>query len=167
MAGGAEYQDVVAAAEYLRSRPDVDPARIGIFGASYGGYLTMMALARNSDLFAAGVTECGIYDMSTNPRGTSRGGEAGRMAKENSAVGSIDKWRAPVLIIHGDDDPGVDFDGQTIMLARALRARKVPFEQLVFPDEGHASSMWAHAVQVRQATADFFDRQFKAPAAGR
>jgi dipeptidyl aminopeptidase/acylaminoacyl peptidase len=165
MAGGAEYQDVLAAAEYMRSRPDVDSARIGIFGASYGGYLTMLALARNSDLFAAGVTECGIYDMSANPRGTSRGGDAGRLAKENSAVGSIDKWRSPVLIIHGDDDPGVDFDGQTLALVRALRARKVPFEQLVFPDEGHGSSMWAHAVQVREATADFFDRQLKTPAA--
>jgi dipeptidyl aminopeptidase/acylaminoacyl peptidase len=159
LAGGAEYQDVVAAAAYLRSRPDVDPARIGIFGASYGGYLTMMALARNSDLFAAGVTECGIYDMSTNPRGTSRGGEAGRLARENSAAGSIDKWRSPVLIIHGDDDPGVDFDGQTIALVRALRARKVPFEQLVFPDEGHSSSGWAHGVRARQATADFFHRR--------
>jgi dipeptidyl aminopeptidase/acylaminoacyl peptidase len=163
MGGAVEYQDVVAAAEYLRSRPDVDPARIGIFGTSYGGYLTQLALARNSGLFAAGVTECGIFDLANNPRGTSRAGEAGRVARESSAVGAIDKWRSPVLIIHGDDDPGVDFDRQTIALVKALRARRVPFEHLVFPDEGHGSSVWAHSVRARQATADFFDRQLALP----
>lgn len=73
-------------------------------------------------------------------------------------MGSIDKWKSPVLIIHGDDDPGVDFNLQTIALVRALRARAVPFEQLVFPGEGHGSSVYAHAIQAHQATADFFDR---------
>ena len=53
--GASEYQDVKAAAEWLRSQPFVDPARVGIYGGSYGGFLTSMALARNSDLFAAGV----------------------------------------------------------------------------------------------------------------
>jgi dipeptidyl aminopeptidase/acylaminoacyl peptidase len=85
------------------------------------------------------------------------------VARESSAVGAIDKWRSPVLIIHGDDDPGVDFDGQTIALVKALRARRVLFETLVFPDEGHGSSVWAHAVRARQATADFFDRKLAPP----
>ncbi len=159
--GAAEYQDVEAAARYLRARPDVDPARIGIWGMSYGGYLTQLALARNSDLFAAGVTECGIFDLAAgqspnNP--ARRSGDAARLALASSAGGSIDRWRSPVLIIHGDDDPGVDFNLQTVALVRALRARGVRFELLVLPDEGHGSSVWAHVVRGHQATADFFAR---------
>src|SRR5262249_21674772 len=53
--GAAEYGDVLAAARYLQSLPQVDARRIGLWGGSYGGYLTAMGLARNSDLFAAGV----------------------------------------------------------------------------------------------------------------
>jgi dipeptidyl aminopeptidase/acylaminoacyl peptidase len=164
-AGGAEeYQDVLAAVAYLRSRSDVDPARLGIWGASYGGYLTQLALSRNSDLFAAGVTECGIFDLAVNARPTtaaSRGGDAARIARESSAVGSLDKWKSPVLIIHGDDDPGVDFNLQTVTLVRGLRARGVPFEQLVFPDEGHGSAAGAHALRAHEATADFFERMLR------
>lgn len=166
-AGAVEYQDVVAAARYLRSRPDVDPARIGIFGTSYGGYLTQLALARNSDLFAAGVTECGPFDLSLNTRSAAtRGGEAARLAQQSSAAGAVDGWRSPVLVIHGDDDPGVDFDVQTLGLVKALRARQVPLELLVLPDEGHGSSVWAHALRVRQATLDFFDRRLAASRPG-
>src|SRR5207344_3291105 len=53
--GASEYLDVQAGARYLRSLPNIDAARVGIYGGSYGGFLTAMALARNSDLFAAGV----------------------------------------------------------------------------------------------------------------
>jgi dipeptidyl aminopeptidase/acylaminoacyl peptidase len=162
-AGAAEYQDVVAAAEYLRARPDVDPARVGIWGASYGGYLTQLALARNSDLFAAGVTECGIFDLVANARNAAtRAGDAARLGRDSSAAGSVDKWTSPVLIIHGDEDAGVDFDLQTVALVRALRAKGVPFEQLVFPDEGHGSLLWAHVLRGHHATIDFFDRMLAA-----
>ncbi|MBE3071826.1 MAG: S9 family peptidase, partial [Acidobacteria bacterium] len=88
--GAAEYQDVVAAAEYLRSRPDVDPRRIGIWGGSYGGYLTQLALARNSDLYSAGVSECGIFNLASNARNP-LDGEAARIARDSSAAGAIDR----------------------------------------------------------------------------
>src|SRR5262249_58789329 len=52
--GATEYRDILAAGRYLQSRPDVDPAHIGIWGASLGGYLSELALGRNSDVFAAG-----------------------------------------------------------------------------------------------------------------
>src|SRR5262249_53600059 len=58
--GASEYQDIVAAAQYLRSRSDIDQSRIGLWGGSYGGYLTALGLARNSDLFAAGVDLHGV-----------------------------------------------------------------------------------------------------------
>src|SRR5206468_10599302 len=57
-----EYQDVKAAGEYLRTLPQVDPKRIGIYGGSYGGFLTALALARDSQLFAAGVDIHGVHN---------------------------------------------------------------------------------------------------------
>ncbi|RPJ03632.1 MAG: S9 family peptidase, partial [Candidatus Aminicenantes bacterium] len=64
MEGAAEYQDVLAGVVYLRTRPEVDPARIGAWGLSYGGLLTAMALARNSDIFKVGVDMAGVHDWS-------------------------------------------------------------------------------------------------------
>src|ERR1700734_3904793 len=61
-AGASYYNDVLAAAALLRSRPDVDPKRIGLWGGSYGGYLTALGLARNSDIFKAGVDLHGVHD---------------------------------------------------------------------------------------------------------
>src|SRR6202044_2240380 len=60
--GASDFNDVLGAGLYLKSRPDVDGARIGAWGGSYGGYLTALALARASDLFAAGVDMHGVHD---------------------------------------------------------------------------------------------------------
>jgi dipeptidyl aminopeptidase/acylaminoacyl peptidase len=167
-AGASDYQDVLAAVHYLRGRPDVDPARIGIYGISNGGYLTQLALARNSDLFAAGVSHAGMYDLAARIGAT---GEAGKIARDASPVGSIDKWQSPSLIIHSDGDGNVDIS-QTVALVQALRARNVPFELLIVPDEGHFFMTYGHLLRERRATADFFDRTLKAsttkpPTAGR
>jgi len=62
--GSAEYKDIVAAAHYLQSLPTVDRKKIGLWGGSYGGLLTALGLARNSDLFAAGVDMHGVHDWS-------------------------------------------------------------------------------------------------------
>src|SRR5262249_26692207 len=61
-AGASEYNDLLAAAELLKARADVDPARIGLWGGSYGGYMTALGLARNSDIFRAGVDMHGVHD---------------------------------------------------------------------------------------------------------
>ncbi|MFN8063049.1 MAG: prolyl oligopeptidase family serine peptidase, partial [Vicinamibacterales bacterium] len=60
--GAAEYQDALAGGRYLQERPDVDAKRVGIWGGSYGGYLTALALGRNSDVFAAGVDIHGVHN---------------------------------------------------------------------------------------------------------
>ena len=60
--GASEYLDVLAGAKYLQARPDVDASRLGIWGGSYGGYLTALALGRNSDIFAAGVDIHGVHN---------------------------------------------------------------------------------------------------------
>ncbi len=129
--GNAEYQDVVAAARYLQGRPDVDPKRVGIWGLSYGGLLTAQALARNSDIFAAGVDLAGVhlFGSSLDPQSVSY---------TSSAISQIDAWTSPVLLFHGDDDRNVAFS-QTVGLVQLLRARNVPHEVVVFPDDVHDS----------------------------
>ena len=163
--GAAEYQDVKAAAEWLRRQPYVDGKRIGIYGGSYGGYLTALALARNSDLFAAGVDIHGVHDF------TSEGGRrlgmgewryettdrdsAATVAWRSSPVSSVDKWKSPVLLIHGDDDRNVRF-GSTVDLVRRLAAAGVRYEEIVIPDDTHHMMRHANWLTVDRATGAFF-----------
>jgi len=139
--GNAEYQDVLAGGKYLQSRPDVDPNRIGIWGLSYGGVLTSQALARNSDLFKAGVDLAGVHLW-----GSSLDPEA--VSFKSSTIGAIDGWKSPVLLVHGDDDRNVAFQ-QTTGLVQLLRARDVYYELIVFPDDTHESllhSRWMYTL---------------------
>jgi dipeptidyl aminopeptidase/acylaminoacyl peptidase len=129
--GNAEYQDVLAAGKYLHSRPDVDPARVAIWGLSYGGVLTAQALARNSDLFAAGIDLAGVHLWGNSL-------EPDSVSFKSSVIGAIDGWRSPVLLLHGDDDRNVAFT-QTGGLVQLLRQRNVDYELVVFPDDVHDS----------------------------
>jgi dipeptidyl aminopeptidase/acylaminoacyl peptidase len=162
--GASEYQDVLAAARYLRRRDDIDEKSIGLWGGSYGGYLTALGLARDSDLFAAGVDLHGVHDWSQRISGASwidyDSREAQKVALEASPVGSVEKWRSPVLLIHGDDDRNVSFS-QSVDLARRLRERGVSFEQLIFPDEVHDFLLHRDWLRAYAAAADFFDRHLK------
>jgi len=164
--GASEYKDIVAAGKYLQGLPIVDQSKIGLWGGSYGGYLTALGLARNSDMFAVGVDLHGVHDWSTFlKRWESRtdapdAKEAAQLAFESSPDASVDTWRSPVLLIQGDDDRNVPFS-QTVDLAQRLREHHVRFEQLVFPDEIHDFVMWRTWITAYGATADFFDRVFK------
>jgi dipeptidyl aminopeptidase/acylaminoacyl peptidase len=159
--GATEYQDIVAAGKYLQSREDVDPSRIGLWGGSYGGYLTAMGLARNSDIFAAGVDFHGVHDWPTdNWDGKNIPPELTKLAHESSPVTSVETWKSPVLFIHGDDDRNVYFT-QTVDLVARLRARGVVIEQLVFPDEVHDFLLHRSWLAGYHATSDFFDRHLK------
>ena len=159
--GASEYRDVLAAGRWLAARKDVDPARIGIWGGSWGGYLTALALARDSDLFAAGVDLHGVHNM-LRPTGAGLSPEEDRKVRQlqwdSSPLGSIDRWRSPVLIIHGDDDKNVDY-GQSLLLARELTARDVPFEEMSVPNERHDFFRYANWLAAYRAAEDFFDRR--------
>jgi len=162
--GGAEYRDIVAAGKYLQSLPNVDAKRIGLWGGSYGGYLTAMGLAHDSDLFAAGVDLHGVHDWSVFkeeiPADAPDHDDAVKLAFQSSPNAAIATWRSPVLLIQGDDDRNVDFS-QTVDLLQRLRSRKVHVEELVFPDEIHAFLMWKSWIRAYRATEDFFARELK------
>jgi dipeptidyl aminopeptidase/acylaminoacyl peptidase len=160
--GASEYQDVVAAGRFLQSRPDVDPKRIGLWGGSYGGYLTALGLGRNSDLFAAGVDFHGVHDWPTdNWDGKNIPAELTKLAHDSSPVTAVNTWNSPVLFIHGDDDRNVYFT-QTVDLTARLRERGVEIEELIFPDEIHDFLLNRSWVAGYQATGNFFDRRLKA-----
>ncbi len=160
--GATEYQDVVAAGKYLLSRPDVDAKHIGLWGGSYGGYLTALGLGRDSDLFAAGVDLHGVHDWPTdNWDGKNIPAELNKLAHESSPVTSVNTWKSPVLFIHGDDDRNVYFT-QTVDLVARLREKGVEIEQLVFPDDVHDFLLHRNWLAAYHAASDFFDRHFKA-----
>jgi len=168
--GAAEYKDVVAAGRYLQALPEVDGEKIGLWGGSYGGFLTAMGLARNSDLFQAGVDFHGVHDWSVflterpyfgNLALRPPDAEAAvKLAWDSSSDAYVTTWKSPVLFIHGDDDRNVPF-GQTVDLVQRLRAQQVPFEQLILPDEIHGFLMWRSWMRAYIATAEFFDRTLK------
>ena len=161
--GTTEYRDVVAAGKFLQARADVDPKRIGLWGGSYGGYLTALGLGRNSDLFAAGVDFHGVHDWPTdNWDGKNIPPELTKLAHDSSPVTAVDTWKSPVLFIHGDDDRNVYFT-QTVDLAARLREKGVEIEQLIFPDEIHDFLLHRSWLAAYHATNDFFNRRLKAP----
>ncbi|MGA2848406.1 MAG: prolyl oligopeptidase family serine peptidase [Terracidiphilus sp.] len=165
--GASEFNDVMGAGLYLKSRPDVDGARIASWGGSYGGYLTALALARASSLFAAGVDMHGVHDWNLelptfspnyDPREHT---ETARIAFESSPIASVATWRSPVLLIHGDDDRNVPF-AETELLIDALRRQKVDFEELIFPDEIHDFLLRRDWVKAYTASAAFLQRKLGA-----
>ncbi len=165
--GASEYKDITAAAKYLRSQSIVDPKRLGLWGGSYGGYLTALGLARNSDLFAAGVDFHGVHDWSLflsdwSPYASKAPDleQAKKLAYESSPNASVQLWKSPVLLIQGDDDRNVPFS-QTVDLAQRLRQEHVKVEVLVFPDEIHDFLMYKSWVKAYTATADFFAQKLK------
>ncbi|WP_316797739.1 S9 family peptidase [Pedobacter frigidisoli] len=161
--GASEYQDIKAAGEWLSAQAHVDPKRIGIYGGSYGGYLTALALGRDSKLFAAGVDIHGVNNrFSANaleakalaPDATL----AAKIAQESSPVNYLKTWTSPTLIIHADDDRNVSFS-QSADLAKRFEDKNFEFESLVIPDDTHHWMKFSNGVKVSEATAEFLKRK--------
>lgn len=162
--GASEYNDVLGAGRWLAQRDDVDRKRIGIWGGSYGGLLTGQALARNSDLFAAGVAVHGVYDWSwpsptpghQNPSKLFGVGEADKpLAFQSSPLGAIGGWKSPVLLFSGDRDMNVDVL-ETIDLNQKLRAKGVDVRTVIVPGEAHAMIRHSAWVQLWEESHRFF-----------
>jgi dipeptidyl aminopeptidase/acylaminoacyl peptidase len=148
--GVEEYRDVIATGLYLKNRPDVDAERLGIWGLSYGGWLTGEALSRNSDVFKAGAILAGVQLRSTSFDPTN-------LAFQSSPMYNLDKWTSPTLFIHGDDDRNVEFS-QAVGAIQALRAKGTPNKAVVLPDETHYYLKWENLVKGSQAVDAWFDQ---------
>jgi len=170
--GAAEYQDIQAAGRYLQSLPTVDARRVGLYGGSYGGYLTAMGLSHDSDLFAVGVDIHGVHNWTVDYGADellpgkrfempADSGPALEMAWQSSPVAAVSTWKSPVLFIHGDDDRNVRFT-QTVDLARRLESTGVHQETLVLVDETHSILRYANELRMNQSIVDFLHRYLDA-----
>jgi dipeptidyl aminopeptidase/acylaminoacyl peptidase len=140
--------DVRATVAFLTSSGHADPARIGVSGRSYGGYLTLAALARYPELFAVGVDVCGISDFSTfyahtepwiAEAATTKYGDPhtdATLLRELSPLHEADRIVAPLLVVHGGNDTNVPLV-EAEQIVAALRERGASPGFLLFPDEGH------------------------------
>ena len=164
--GASEFRDVLGAGLYLKNHPNVDGAKIAVWGGSYGGYLTALALSRASELFAAGVDIHGVHDWNVTYKNfvpsynAQAEPEFSKLAFASSPMSTVKGWRSPVLLIHGDDDRNVPFS-ESVTLVEELRKNKVDVETLVFPDEVHGFLRYASWVKAWERAADFLERKIK------
>ena len=161
--GAVEYQDIKAGGEYLAALPQVDGEKIGIYGGSYGGYLTALALARDSDLFKVGVDIHGVHDLDSRyelPDGYEVAPDyekAKEIAWKSSPIADLDTWKSPVLFIHSDDDRNVNVS-QTSVLIRRFEEKGMPYESVLIPGDTHHWMLWENMVRVGNLTADFLKK---------
>ena len=142
----SEILDFVGAAKYLLARKDVDASHgVGIFGLSWGGYMTAEALALHPDLFQVGFDMAGVHVASDS------------VGYEHSAVRHLDTWTAPIFVVQGDDDMNVDFN-QGVVFARAMQMRRpaADFKQEVVPNQTHdLYQTYSRQVEIYTEGSDF------------
>jgi len=163
--GASEYQDIVAGGKFLQALPAVDGARIGLWGGSYGGYLTAYGMARNPELFKAGVDLHGVHDWNARfssfaPATVAGGREPDSVlaiGRASSPVCCVKDIQGPMLFVHGDDDRNVSFS-ETVNLVQMMRAEGKKFELLVFPDDVHDFLRFSHWMKAFKAGGAFLDK---------
>ena len=158
--GGSELNDLLGSITYLRARQDVDSRRLGIWGGSYGGFMTALGLARASDALAAGVDYSGIHNWSTYLSSLGEpidGGDANRRAMESSPIATIDQWHSPVLLVQADDDRIVPFQ-QAAELIEGLRSHNIDHDVIMIPNEIHDMARYSSWMLLFNAADGYFDR---------
>jgi dipeptidyl-peptidase-4 len=163
--GGVEIEDQVAGARWLASQPGVDPTRIGIYGGSYGGYMTLLALMKAPEVYAAGValapvTDWRLYDTHYTERYMGDPAEGDAYARSNP-VTYVEGLQDPLLLVHGMADDNVFFDHSVKLMAALQQARK-PFELMTYPGKRHRITGEDERVHLYRMMFDFFERHLAA-----
>jgi dipeptidyl aminopeptidase/acylaminoacyl peptidase len=165
-------RDLEYAWRWLASSERVDPRRVAVMGGSYGGYMTLAALAFQPDLWAAGVDVVGMSNLKTFLTNTGPWRQALRVAEYGhpqrdaellerlSPYYHVEKIRAPLLVIQGAKDPRVPRSEADQIVSR-LRETGRPVEYLLFEDEGHGLARFSNRVKAYTQVADFLDRHLK------
>jgi dipeptidyl-peptidase-4 len=139
--GGVEVEDQVAGIEHLKRQPWVDPARIGVYGWSNGGYMSLMMLAQASDTYACGiagapVTDWALYDTHYTERYMDHPASNPEGYAASSVFSHLDGLRSKLLLIHGMADDNVLFSNSTKLMSD-LQKRGIPFELMTYPGAKH------------------------------
>lgn len=149
--GGGDLQDIAYAVEFLRQDPQVDADKIIAGGGSYGGYLTMMAVSKKPDLWAAGINIMGIVNLKTfyeetaswlQPYLTEKYGfkdpeEDIEFYTERSPINFVDSIKCPLLLLYGQNDPRVPI-GELKQLSSKLDSNQITYEEEILAIEGHS-----------------------------
>jgi dipeptidyl-peptidase-4 len=161
--GAVEVEDQLAAVAYLKSQPYVDPARIGVFGWSYGGTMTIALLTKAEGAFRAGAAVAPVvdwreYDSAYTERYMQRPDDNPDGYAAASLVGAARELRAPLLLAQGLADDNVHFKGTARFIDALVEAGK-SFELLVYPGRGHGLKGGQARAHVFSAITRFFERR--------
>ena len=159
--GSIEVWDQVEGVRWLVEQNLADPERVGIYGWSYGGYMTLMCLARAPDVFKVGVagaptTHWDGYDTHYTERymGTPQSNPDGYA--DSSVSAHVKGIKGKLLVLHGLIDENVHFR-HTARLVNALIAQRIRYELMLFPDERHMPSKMEDRVYMEERIAEFFE----------
>ncbi len=139
--GKLETEDQIDAALYFAKENFVDEKRIGIWGWSYGGYMSTLCLAKGADVFSmaiavAPVTNWRFYDTIYTERYMGLPKENGKSYDDNSPINHVDKIKGKYLLVHGTADDNVHFQNSAELIS-ALVENNVQFEQAIYPNKNH------------------------------
>jgi dipeptidyl-peptidase-4 len=162
--GKQELEDQRAGVRHLISLGFVDPERIGIYGWSYGGFMTLYALVNAPDLFRAGiagapVTDWRLYDTIYTERYLGLPSDNEEGYRQSSPLQRAEQLRARLLLVHNLDDDNVLFQ-HTLQFMDALQRHNKPFELMIYPQKTHHVSGAAKRHMLEGMT-DFLDRNLK------
>jgi dipeptidyl aminopeptidase/acylaminoacyl peptidase len=173
--GGKDLQDVVMGAQWLAKENIADPKRIGAYGGSYGGFMTLMVLSQAPNTWAAGVSVVGVVSWKTLYE-TTRGDlrdylerELGDPAKvpdlyrDRSPLTHVSKIKAPLLVLQGANDPRVP-RSEAKLMTDALRAAGKTYDEHVYEGEGHGFRTRDNAIDSLRRATEWFDRYLQARA---
>jgi dipeptidyl-peptidase-4 len=160
--GRIEMPDQMVGVDWLRGQPFVDPERIGIFGWSYGGYMSLMALGQYPGEFEAAVsvapvTDWSLYDTHYTERYMGRPANQPEAYRQGNVLTYADAMEDELLLIHGMADDNVLFTHST-KLMHALQGRAFPFDLMTYPGEKHAISGEGPRLHVYRTLTQFLDR---------
>lgn len=167
--GGADRKDLIWVVKQLAKEGGLDPKRVGIMGGSYGGYMTLYALAKNQGEWAAGVESYGMPDLVLDYEATKDRfadwyhAQMGspktdpELFRDRSAIHSLSDLKAPLLIFQGANDTNVP-QAESELVYKKLKELGRPVEMTVYPDEGHGFTKRKNLIDHYKKTVDFFTR---------
>jgi dipeptidyl-peptidase-4 len=163
--GEVEVRDQLSGVRWLAAQPWVDAKHVGVFGWSYGGYMTLMLLGKGSDLIAAGaavapVTDWHLYDTCYTERYLQRPQDNPQGYADSGVFAALDGLRSPLLLAHGMADDNVLFVNSTRLMSE-LQRRGVQFNLMTYPGAKHGLSTPQMRVHVFTAIQRFFDEHLK------